>query len=182
MMPPAGSGHRAEQMGTLQLLSHRLFTSEEPGRLLEEAARETESLDPDSDDAALIRVVRRDYDKAVRVPAELRAEMARAAAEARPVWVKAKADSDFQSFLPVLERQVELRFRYIECFDHVDEPYDILLDDFEPETSTAAVREIFDELKAQLVPLIAALRNDDLDESFMHGDFPPEKQEALDKS
>jgi carboxypeptidase Taq len=182
MMPAAGAGHRAEQTGTLQLLSHQLFVADETGRLLEQSEREAESLDPDSDDACLVRVVRRDYDKAVRVPPELRAEMARAAAEARPVWVKAKADSDFQAFLPVLERNVELRFRYIECFDDACEPYDILLDDFEPQTSTAEVRGIFDELKAQIVPLIAELRNDDVDESFMRGDFPPEQQEALDKS
>ena len=182
MMPAAGAGHRAEQMGTLQLLSHQLFVAYETARLLEQAEREVESPDPDSDDACLVRIVRRDYDKAVRVPSELRAEMARAAAEARPVWVKAKAASDFQSFLPVLERNVELRFRYIECFDDVEEPYDILLDDFEPETSTAEVREIFDELKSRLVPLIAELRSDDVDDSFLSGDFSPAKQEALDKS
>jgi carboxypeptidase Taq len=182
MMPQAGSGHRAEQLGTLHLITHQLFTADETGRLLERAERERESLDPESDDAALLRVVRRDYDKAVRVPAELRAEMARASAEARPVWVKAKADSDFDAFLPVLERQIDLRVRYIECFDDVEEPYDILLDDFEPETTTADVRELFDELKARLIPLIAELRNDDVDDSFLRGDFPPEQQEALDKS
>jgi len=182
MMPSSGAGHRAEQMGTLQLLSHQLFVADETGRLLEDATREIELLDPDSDDAALIRVVRRDYDKYVRVPPELRAEMARAGTEARPIWVKAKADSDFATFLPALERNIELRFRYIECFDDVDEPYDILLDDFEPETSTAEVREIFGELKAQLVPLIAEVRGDDVDDSFLRGSFPPERQEALDKS
>src|SRR5438067_439256 len=181
MMPAAGAGHRAEQMGTVQLLAHRLFVDDETGRLLEQATSETEGQDPDSDDGRLVAVVRRDYDKARRVPAELRAEMARAAAGARPVWVKAKADSDFQAFLPVLERNVELRFRYIECFDDVEEPYDILLDDFEPETSTAEVREIFDELKARLVPLIADLRSDDVDDAFLSGDFPPDRQEALDK-
>ena len=182
MMPAAGAGHRAEQMGTVQLLAHRLFVDDETGRLLEQATRETEGQDPDSDDVRLVAVVRRDYDKARRVPAELRAEMARAAAGARPVWVKAKADSDFAAFLPALERNVELRFRYIECFDDVDEPYDILLDDFEPQTSTAEVRETFEELKTHLVPLIADLRRDDVDDSFLGGDFPPAQQEALDKS
>jgi carboxypeptidase Taq len=181
-MPPAGFGHRAEQMGTLQLLAHQLFTAEETGRLLDGAEREAESLDPDSDDARRVSVVRRDYDKAVRVPAELRAEMARASAEARPVWVKAKTDSDFEAFLPVLERQIDLRLRYIDCFDDVDEPYDILLDDYEPQTTTAEVRDIFDELKARLIPLIAELRSDDVDDSFLSGDFPPDKQEQLDKS
>ena len=61
-----------------------------------------ESLGPDSDDGALISLVRRDYEKAVNVPASLRAEMARAPPRRGPVWVKAKAESDFASFLPVL--------------------------------------------------------------------------------
>jgi carboxypeptidase Taq len=108
--------------------------------------------------------------------------MARAGAEARPIWVKAKEASDFAAFLPALERNLELRFRYVECFDEVEEPYDILLDDFEPETSTAEVRAIFDDLKTELVPLIAELRESDVDDSFLTGDFPPERQEHLDKS
>jgi len=180
-MPPAGGGHRAEQLGTLQLLAHERFVDAETGRLLDAAASEVEALDPDSDDAALVRVVRRDYEKAVRVPSELRAEMARASAEARPVWVRAKEQSDFSAFLPALERNVELRFKYVDCFDGVDEPYDILLDDFEPETSTAEVRAIFAELKERLVPLIAELRGDDTDNSFLTGEFPPDRQERLAK-
>src|SRR5205814_35442 len=116
MMPAAGAGHRAEQMGTLQLLAHRLFVDDETGGLLEQATRETDGLEPDSDDARLVAIVRRDNDRARRVPAELRAEMTRASAEARPVWVKARAESDFGAFLPALERNVELRFRYVECF------------------------------------------------------------------
>src|ERR1700751_5845415 len=107
MMPPAGTGHRADQMATVQRLAHELFTDPVVGRLLDELRPLEESLDPDSDDATLIGVVRRDYEKAVNVPASLRAAMARAAAEARPVWVKTKAESDFPSFLPVLERMVE---------------------------------------------------------------------------
>ena len=60
------------------------------GRLLDELEPRVDSLDPDSDEAALIRLVRREHEKAVRVPSSLRAETARAAAEARPVWAKAK--------------------------------------------------------------------------------------------
>ena len=110
-------------------------------------------------------------EKSCRVPTELRAEMTRAAAEARPVWVKARAESNFELFLPALERTFELRRRYVDCFDDVDEPYDILLDDFEPETTTAEVREIFAELKAELVPLIAELRDHEVDDSFLTRDL-----------
>jgi carboxypeptidase Taq len=181
MMPPAGSNHRADHLATLRRLSHELLTDTEVGRLLEELSSAEESLPYESDDASLIRVTRRHYEKAVRVPAGLRAEMARAAAQARPVWVQAKARSNFELFLPVLEHTVELRRRYIECFDSVEEPYDILLDDFEPYTTTAEVREIFSELKAELVPLIAELRDAEIDDSFLTGTFPVERQDRLAK-
>jgi carboxypeptidase Taq len=180
MMPLAGTAHRADHMATLQRLAHELFTDPAVGKLLEELQPLEESLDPDSDDGALIRVTRRDYEKAVNVPASLRAAMTRAAAEARPVWVKAKAESDFPSFLPSLERIVELKLEYVDCVaDGADERYDVLLDDYEPQTTTAEVRTLFDELKPPLVELIAELREHDVDDSFLHGDFPPDRQRVL---
>ncbi len=180
MMPAAGTQHRAEQMATLRRIVHERFTDPEVGRLLDELRPLEESLDPDSDDAALLRIVRRDYEKEVRVPASLRAEAARAAAEARPVWVKAKAESDFASFLPSLERIVDLKLQYVDLLaDGAAERYDVLLDDYEPETKTAEVRAVFGELKPPLVELIAELREREIDHAFLHGDFPPDRQRAL---
>ena len=106
-MPPGGAGVRAEQLATLERLAHEALTSDEMGRLLDELAPHEDSLDYDSDEASLIRVVRRDWEKARRVPAELRAEMTRAASLAMPVWVKARQESDFSQFLP--GSAVELR-------------------------------------------------------------------------
>jgi carboxypeptidase Taq len=180
MMPAAGSETRSQHLAALSRLAHELFVDDETGRLLDELQPLADE-QPDSDDGALVRLARRDYDKSVRVPADLRAEMTRAASAARPVWVKAKAASDFATFLPALEENVQLRLRYIECFDGVEEPYDILLDDFEPETTTEDVREIFEPLKAELVPLIAELRENEVDDSFLQGDFPVERQEQVAK-
>jgi carboxypeptidase Taq len=178
-MPPAGIRHRADQMAALQRIAHERFTDPEIGRLLDELEPRVASLDPDSDDAALIRLARRDYEKSVRVPASLRAEMARAAAEGRAFWVRAKAESDFASFLPVLERTVDLKRRYVECFEPRGEPYDILLDDYERETTTAEVRTLFAELKPPLVELIAELRDREVDDSFLTGEYAPDRQRAL---
>jgi carboxypeptidase Taq len=179
-MPPAGWRHRAEHLSTLRRMQHELLVDAQTGRLLDEL-QHLATDDPDSDDGALVRLARRDYEKAVRVPTELRAEMVRAAAEARPIWVKARSESNFELFRPALEHNYELRRRYVERFDDVDEPYDILLDDFESETSTAAVRATFEELKAELIPLIAELRNDEVDDSFLRGNFPIDAQERLAK-
>jgi carboxypeptidase Taq len=174
-MPPAGWRHRGEHLATLRRIHHESLTADEIGRLLDEAGE----LDPETDDGAFLRVARRDYEKAVQVPTELRAEMTRLSTEARTIWVKARADSDFELFRPALEQTYALRNEYVDCFDAVDEPYDILLDDFEPETTTAEVAEVFTELKAELVPLIAELRNEDVDDSFMTGHFPIAAQERL---
>ncbi len=113
-MPAGAAATRGRHLGLLQRLSHELLISPEVGALIEETSGL--ELDPDSDDAGLLRLARRLYDKAVRVPPELTAEMTQAAAEANPVWAQAKETSDFSLFLPALERNVELRRRYIACF------------------------------------------------------------------
>ena len=179
MMPPAGVGHRADQMAAVQRLLHERIADPEIGRLLDRLAPQEASLDPDSDDAALIRLVRHDHEKAVRVPSSLHAETARAAAEARPVWAKARESSDFASFLPALERVVELKLRYVDCFPGAGERYDVLLDDYERETSTAEVRALFEELKPPLAALVADLRTREVDDSFLGGAFPVDRQGAV---
>jgi carboxypeptidase Taq len=181
MMPAAGSQARADQQATLTRLVFERFTSEEIGDLLEELTPWGESLDYGSPEASVIRVTRRDYEKARRVPIELRSEITRAAALAEPVWREARRTSDFPLFLPHLERIVELKKRYIECFEPVDEPYDALLDDFEPGVKTAEARAVFDQLKQGLVPLVAAIseRADPVDGHALAGDFPPDKQREV---
>ncbi|MBA3716788.1 MAG: carboxypeptidase M32 [Actinobacteria bacterium] len=177
LMPAGAAGLRAEESATLDRLTHERFTSDEIGRLLEDLRPYEESLDQDSDEASLIRVTRRDWEKARKVPSDLLGEMSHAAATALPVWVEARKNSDFASFLPCLERNVELKRRYIECFE--GEPYDILLDDYEEGMKAPEVREVFDELKRELVPLIEKAKANPVDDSFLETKFPVEQQRAL---
>ena len=176
MMPPGGGAVRGAQVTTLDRIAHEKFISDEIGTLLEELAGYEQELDYDSDDASLIRTTRRDWEKAHRVPADLAAEMTGAAADAHDVWAKARAENDYALFLPHLERAVELKRRYVECFEGYDEPYDVLLDDFEPGMKTAEVRQVFDDLKAELVPLIADIGSVEGDDAFMDGPWPIEAQ------
>ena len=176
MMPPGGGPVRGAQLTTLDRIAHERFIAPEIGTLLEELAPYEESLGYDSDEASLIRTTRRDWDKARRVPAELAAEMVGAGAEAHDVWAKAREENDYATFLPHLERALDLKRRYIDCFEGYDEPYDVLLDDYEPGMKTAEVRTVFDELKAALVPLIAEVASSDEDDGFMNGPFPIDAQ------
>ncbi len=149
MMPPAGAQARGDVMATLTTIAHERQTAPELGALLDAAQP------ADDTERSIVRVARRDRDKACRVPAELAAEMELAGSRAQEPWAQARATNDFERFRPFLETNLELRRRYVDCFDEAEHPYDVLLDDFEPGLTTARVREVFAELRAGLVPLVA---------------------------
>jgi carboxypeptidase Taq len=155
MMPPRGAGARADHSATLELISHGRLTDPEVGRLLDTLAPWAADEDPDSDDVRMLAAVRLDHEKAVRVPGALAAEMSHAAALGQQAWQEARAASDFSHFRDALARHVELRHRYVECFEPAAHPYDILLDDFEPGLTTAELRPLFTTLRDALVPLVA---------------------------
>jgi carboxypeptidase Taq len=161
LMPTRGAAIRAEQLATVGRIAHLKFTSAEVGSLLDDLRDWGEQHEYDSFEASLIRVASRDWAKASRVPADLRAEMSRSAALANQVWVDARANNDFASFLPVLRRNLDLRKRYIDCFEVEDEAYDIVLDDYERGMKTAEVRRIFDYLKEHQAPLVKEVAGHD---------------------
>jgi carboxypeptidase Taq len=176
-MPPLGTEARADQLATLGRIAHERFVDDQVGRWLEEAEPLVESLRYDSDDASFVRVTRRDWEKARRVPAELREEMTREAARGHHAWVQARRASDYASFRPYLEKNIELKRRYVDCFEWSDSPYTPLLDDYEPGMRTTEVREVFSVLRPALTEIVASAP--EVDASFLHGDFPPADQRAF---
>ncbi len=184
MMPPRGGASRAESLATLERISHDLLVADETGRLLDGAAAECHGSDPESDDACLVRLVRRQWEKARRVPTELAAELARAASVGQEAWIVARQASDFLTFAPYLEHNIDLARRYVECHEGADGyecAYDVVLDDYQPQMKTSAVAELFGELKAELVPLTARLTSDGaaVDDSPLHERFSIERQRSL---
>jgi carboxypeptidase Taq len=170
-MPPAGATEHGELRATIGRLAHDRFVDDSIGTLLDEAEPK-DALQEDT-----VRVVRRDFDKARRVPGELVAEMARAGAGARAAWLEARERSDFAIFAPALERNLELRQALSACFPEAEHPYDPLLDDYEPGMRTADVRRALEHLRDGLVPLIAAAP--EIDDSLLHMSFPEAGQRAL---
>src|SRR4051812_33496950 len=150
-MPASGAAARRQQEATVRTLLHEGLISDDLLALLDE----TESEGVEGDDAALVRVVRRDAMKARRVPTSLVRAMTLAGNRGQEAWVKARRASDFGAFLPFLETNIELRREYAACFEF-DETYDALLDDYEEGLRTADVRAIFGALRKQLPELVAA--------------------------
>src|SRR5438105_4114111 len=103
-MPAGGVRNRANQVGTLRRVAHERFTTDEVGELLERAEADTAGMEEGANERSLVRITRREYDKARRLPPELIAEMASSASEARPAWVRSRRESDWERFAPHLAR------------------------------------------------------------------------------
>ena len=176
-MPVGGARGRGNQRATVIRLAHEKLTAPEVGQLLEDLEPYAAGLDPDSDEARLVKVTTREYEKRTKVPGELLAEFAQISSEAHPVWEKARKENDFPSFQPYLEKLVDLRRSYAALFAPYDHVYDPLLDDFEPGLKTADVQSIFTDLRRQQVELIQAVtERPQVDDSFLHQEFPEQKQ------
>ncbi len=151
MMPKQGGEARAHQLSTLARIAHERATASEIGELLQ--ALEGEQLD--ELDRDLIRVARRDWERAKRVPGELAAQLAHASAAGQEVWAAARAADDFAAFAPALARNVKLARSYGECVAEGEQrPYDALLNDYDYGLCSAELRRLFGALSSELPPLI----------------------------
>jgi len=172
IMPSGGSAGRGHQLAAVTRIAHETITSDEVGQLLEQLLPYAEQINPDSDDARFIQVTDRLFKKRSLVPASLMAEVAKAASDAHPVWVKARESADFASFESSLENILRLKRQYAAHFQPYEHVYDPLLDDFEPGLLTADVQSIFSALRPRQVELLRAIsEREQVDDSFLHQHF-----------
>ncbi len=155
MMPAGGAEARAHQLAALARLAHERAMGEEIGEWL--AALDDARLD--DLDRDIVRVARREWERARRVPAELAAERSRAHAEGQESWRRARANDDFAAFAPALQRNVELAREYGECLaEGGSRPYQELLAEYDFGLETEALRELFGALVVALPPLAQQAR------------------------
>jgi carboxypeptidase Taq len=176
-MPKGGAPARARQSATLSRLVHERFTDPAVGKLLDGLAAHAEGLREDSDDACLIRVVRRQYDKAVKVPAEFVARREEVASASYDAWTRARPANDFAAMRPFLERMLDFSreyTRYLGPCDHIADP---LIDNLDDGMTVADVRALFDALRAELVPIVHAIAGQPpADDSCLRRHFPESRQ------
>ncbi len=154
MMPPDGGPERGEQLGTLARITHEHATAAEIGEWLGQLdGGELGPLDAD-----IVRLARRDWERARRVPSELAAELSRAHVEGHERWREARATDDFSIFAPALERNVELARAYAECVADGGGLYEALIYDYDYGLRTEDLRRVFSELGEQLAPLVDEAR------------------------
>src|SRR5918998_6464306 len=117
-MPRGGIASRAEQIATLSRLAHEMLVEDETGRLLDSLGEP----DPSSEEGALVRRARREYERATKLPAELVARAARATTLAEPAWERAREESDWSVFAAHLEEILSLKRQATEALGYEDHP------------------------------------------------------------
>ena len=170
-MPPGGAAARGRQLATLSRLAHQTFVHPRVGELLE-SLRDLESeSDPDGFEAALIRVARRDYEKAARIPTEFEARFSEHCALAYETWTRARPANDWNLIRPMLEKTLDLS-RELSSFSPHEHPADPLIDDSDPGFSAAQIAELFAQLRAELVPLVEQVAaRSPADDALLRGHF-----------
>ena len=178
MMPAAAAPRRGAQMATLARIRHEMATSEKAAHLLEDAEREMAGIEYDTDEASTIRVAKKDYEEATKLPSEFVAETARATATSHNVWTQARANNDFRSFQNTLERLLELKQQEAEYRGYSEHPYDALLGQYERGIRASQVKAIFDEHKPPLIKLIAEVKkhSDRVNNNVLHQHYDIDKQ------
>ncbi|HEY3640761.1 MAG TPA: carboxypeptidase M32 [Xanthobacteraceae bacterium] len=171
-MPAGGAAARGRQSALMSRLLHERRTDAGLGRLIEQLTPHAQSLPPDSDDAALIRVTGRDFAKAVRVPTGFVERLSAHSSAAYDAWTRARQNNDFAGMRPFLERTLDLSCEYAEFFAPYQHVIDPLIDDMDEGMTCASVRSLFAELRAELLPLVRAICDRPLiDDSCLHGVF-----------
>ena len=180
-MPKGGAESRSEHSAAMRQITHEMFTSQETGSLLSKSEEDLKGQDPDSDDIRMLSVLRHDFDRETKLPAELVSEIARHTSLSQEIWIRARKANDFASFAPALEKMIDLSLQQAEYLGYEDHVYDALLDAYETGAKQRDIAAMFTDMKPHLVELTRAIANSSnpVDDSPIRGHFPVEKQKEL---
>jgi carboxypeptidase Taq len=179
-MPPQGGAARGRQTATIGRLAHEKLSDPAIGRLLDVLTPETAQLAYDADDAALLRVVRRNYERATRVPPSFTAEMAEHLAASYDAWSTARPANDFSRVQSLLEKTLDYSRRYADFFPGYTHVADPLIDQDDYGMSVATLRPLFAELRSALTTLVKEISAQPApDDSCLHQPYPEEAQVAF---
>lgn len=155
MMPPGAAAVRSQQSSTLAGISFEKETEAELGDILGQLTEAAQGGDEFSAiEQAVIRDAARNYRKATALTKEIAQRSAELNSKGYQQWVKAREQSDFGLFAPVLGEWVDLIKEKCALIDPSRDAYDVSLEDYERGMTAARLDEIFGQVKEGLVPLL----------------------------
>jgi len=177
-MPPKGIAQRAQALGNLSKYQHELLTSEITGRMIAEAEKIT-SLD--EVEQRNVFLWRKEYTKETRIPTDLVKKISEQENKTEHLWETAKVKNDYGMVKGELQTLYELIHKRAELIDPDKEPYNNLLDEFEPNITKDEVNSYFSELKNGVLKIVEKCTNSGRkpDLSLLKREAPKEQQKAL---
>lgn len=179
-MPPKGGEHRANQLSLLAGLGHKMATAPELGDLIGELEALQSFDDPETPEAVVISEARREYNRATKLPQSLVEEMSKVTSLGQQAWVEARKFKDFSAFQPWLEKIIGLKREEAKAIGYEEDgqPYDALLDAYEPGAKTAEVDAVFTAFRGPLVELLQEIQNSSVktEISILERSYPIEQQ------
>lgn len=179
-MPAGGAPARARQLATLGRLAQEKFTDKTIGRLLDDLQPWAEAQPYGSDEASLIRVTRREYERAIRVPPPFTAEFYDHIAQSYSAWVQARPDGEFDAMQPYLQKTVDLSRQLADFFPGYDHIADPLIDFSDYGMKVETLRPLFTDLRRQLLPLVEAIAEQEpIDDGMLYRRYAEDDQLAF---
>lgn len=176
-MPSGGAAARGRQQATLAMITQEKSIDPALGKLLDDLRPYGESLPYDSDDASLIRVARDDYERAIKVPPEFLGEVNLHAAAGYQAWTEARPANDFRKVQPLLEKTLDYSRQLADFFPGYEHIADPLIDFADYGMKASSVRDLFADLRAQLVPIVRAITaQPPADDSSLRRHYPEDQQ------
>ena len=173
-MPEKGAAKRAQQISTLSGIAHDMFVSPETRALIDSSSSENSISDSERRNVELIA---RDFDKESKLPTEFVKELSRAQSIAYVEWVKSRRQQAFSSFAPSLKTLVDLKRKEADLRGFTSEPYDALLDTYEPGLKAAWLDEVFSAAKEGMLPLLEQINSKPVpDTGFFTKHYDKDKQ------
>ncbi|GFR49967.1 hypothetical protein Agub_g12106, partial [Astrephomene gubernaculifera] len=180
MMPAGSADSRGAQKAALAGVMYDKQTDPQLGALLA-VLRAAPKGSLDEVQSSVVRDAHKEYVKATALPKELAQRIARLKTDAYAAWVEARKSADFSLFAPFLQQWVDISKEKARLIDPCRPAYDVLLDDYEKGLTSARLDEVFSEVRAGLVPLIADIksRGRNIDCSWMEGEYDTAVQAEL---
>lgn len=177
-LPSGAAEVRASQSAIMAGLHHQSATNPEIGEWLEALEQQSDSL---TDDQKLVlKEAAKSYRRITRLPAEFVKRRASAQSKSYHAWVKARENSDFETFAPFLQEQIDLTHEEANYLGEGDAVYDYCIDKHDPEMKASTIEKLFADLKTDLIPLVNKIVDSPVkpDFSILKG-FQVDRQEAF---
>lgn len=150
-LPKKAEPGRAAQLATLQGLYHERLVDPHLDDWLADAKATT------PDEQAMVRVLSRERERAVKIPARLVKAIAEAQSLALSAWREAREEKNFSLFQGHVQKLLTLRREQADAWGHAGERYDALLENYEPGMRVARLSPVLTALRKKLVPIVQAI-------------------------